>query len=60
MTVVDWAPLEVGARLVVLFWAPLEVGAHLVVAAAPLEVAAAASLEVVEAACSRAELSVAF
>ncbi len=58
--VVDWAPLEVGARLAVVFWAPLEVGAHLVVAAAPLEVAAAASLEVVVAACIRAELSVEF
>ena len=38
--VVDWAPLEVGARVEVAI-APLEVAA-----AAPLEVAAAASLEV--------------
>ena len=58
--------MVVGSLGLAVFWAPLEVGAQLVVAAAPLgeaaaplEVAAAAFLEVVAFACSRAGLSVA-
>ena len=55
-----WSIVVVGGSLgLAVFWAPLEVGAQLVVAAAPLEVAAAAFLEAVAFAYSRAGLSVA-